>query len=128
MPQCAAGNFTAGGNVANQFDAIRIGSFRRINFLKRPFHAVERGSEREVANKAGLRIGVQGAYRRADLIVAVGCNVFHQEVDEACIALQDVKQLQRAIAGLRKLYCRFDGLRNRFDKTELRSDVVRQDA
>jgi len=71
---------------------------------------------------------MQGANGRAHLIIAVACDVFHKKVDEACIALQNVEQLQCAIAGLRQLYGRFDGLRNRFDKTELPSDVVWQDA
>ena len=38
---------------------------------------------------------------RAHLIVRIRADVFHQKVDEARIALQNAKNLQRPIGGLR---------------------------
>lgn len=128
MTQNPSCNFAAGGHVADQFDAARIRRRRRIYFLECTLHAIERRSQRDVTKQAGLAVGVNSANSRSHLIVAVRLDVFHQEVDKPRVALEDVKQLQCAVAYLRQFHGWFYGFRKGLDETELRSDIVWQNA
>ena len=75
--------------------------------------------------QASSAIVVNGAYGRADLIVRIRRDIFHQKVDPARIALQDAEDLQSAVTDVDfGRFRRFDGLR----VTEMRRDVFRQDA
>ncbi len=51
MAQSAAGGFPTGRNVADEFDAIGVGRFGRIQFLIRAFDAIDDGREGDVAIK-----------------------------------------------------------------------------
>ena len=78
-----------------------------------------------MTGQAGLAVAMNGAYRGADLVVGIRCNIFHQEVDPARIALQDAEYLERAVTYIDLgRFGRFHGLRI----AEMGCDVFRQDA
>ena len=69
---------------------------------------------------------MKAANRCADLVVSIAGDVFHQEINDARIALQDMQNLQGAIA---YFYLRLFRYRNRglaLCVTELLSDIFRQ--
>ena len=92
MAEDAAGRI--GRHVADEFDDVRIVG-RRLG--EGAFHAVDDGRERDVAAERVAALVVEFADGGADLIVGVGGDVLHQEVDEARVALQDAEDLQRAV-------------------------------
>ncbi len=60
-----------------------------------------------MANQNFARVLVNITRRRADLIVGIGGDVFHEEVEDAGLALQEPEKLKRAVS-------RFDLGRGRF--------------
>ena len=64
------------------------------------FHAVDHRLQGDVAGDGIAALVVQFADGGADLVVGVGGDVFHQEVHQARIALQDAEHLQGAVGGL----------------------------
>ena len=125
MAQRTAGHLAARRDIADQLDAARVGRLRGIYSLICPFDPVDHGRERHVPGQAGSAIVVNGAHRRADLIVRIGRDVFHQKIDPARIALQNANDLQSAVTDVDfGQFRRFDGLR----VTEMRGDVFGQDA
>jgi hypothetical protein len=81
MTQRSSGDFAAGWNIADEFDAIRIRGFGGIQFLIGAFHAVDNRRKRHMPVQRGAAIGVDAADRGAHLIVSVSLNIFHQEID-----------------------------------------------
>ena len=63
------------------------------------FDAVDHRLERDIAGHGIAALVVQFADGGADLVVGIAGDVFHQEVDQAGIALQDAEKLQGAVGG-----------------------------
>ena len=79
------------------------------------FHAIDHRRQGHVAGQRLAALVVQAAHGRSHLVVGIGRDVFHDEVDQARIALQDGENLQRAVGGADHGSCgrRRDGLRRR---------------
>ena len=73
----------------------------RRGLVKVPSTPSMTGCELDVAGQRFAGLIVQAADGGADLIVGVGGDVFHEEVDEARIALQDGEDLQGAVGRAR---------------------------
>src|ERR1700761_3806348 len=123
MPERATGNFTAGWNVANQLDAIRVGGFGRIEFLIGPFDTVDDGNQGDVTHEARLAVSMNAPHGGTNLVIGVRGDIFHEKVNPAGITLQDMQDLQCAVAYVD--FRRFRGLYG-FGVAEMRRDVCRQ--
>src|SRR6185437_14351137 len=93
MAKRAARYLPARGYVADQLNAIRIGSFRTVQLLISALDAIDYGSERKMPVETGTAIGMKAADRRADLIVGVIFDIFHQEIDQARVPLENMQDL-----------------------------------
>lgn len=71
---------------------------------------------------------MEAANGRSDLIVGISGDVFHEEIDQARIALKDLQDLKRAITGLDfwLLYRRRNGNRLSFREAKVSSYILRQ--
>ncbi len=92
----AAGDFAVGGDVAEELDGGGVGG---VELGEGAFDGVDDGGEFEVAEEGFAGLAVEIADGGADLIVGVGGDVFHKEVDEAGVALEDAEDLERAVGG-----------------------------
>ena len=85
------------GTLPMNLTTIGVGGRR---FGEGAFDAIDHGLERDVAGEGIAALVVQLADGGADLVVGVGGDVFHEEVHQAGIALQDSEDLQGAVRGL----------------------------
>lgn len=123
MAQRSSGDLAGSRDISDQLDAIRVGGLCGIELLISAFHSINNGGESDVACEAGFGIVMDGADRGADLIVRVGGDVFHKEVDPTRISLQDLKYLQGAITDVD--LGRF-GSFHRLGVAEMRRDIFGQ--
>jgi len=126
MPKGAARHLAGSWNVAEEFDPVRIGRFRRIEFLKRSLDRVEHRLERNMTSKAGPAVRMQVPNGCTHLIIGEPGDVLHQEIDDSRIALKDAEKLESAITRLGDL----DRRRHRFRLfvAELERNVFRKRA
>jgi hypothetical protein len=96
MAENALRCLAVGRDIAEQLDG---GGVTGGNAGGRPFDAVDYGAESDVLGERLLALIVQITHRGSDLVVGVGGDVFHKEVDEARIALEERKDLDRAVGG-----------------------------
>ena len=99
MAEGSAGRPSACRDVAYELDPRRVGSFRSVELLRRAFDAIDDRDERDMTAEAVAAIAVHAADGCADLIVGIGADVFHEEIDQARIALEDLQDLQGSVAG-----------------------------
>jgi hypothetical protein len=66
---------------------------------------------------------MDGTDSGSDLVIGVSGEIFHEEVDQTSVALQDAQELERSVGGLELEDGLGDRLRFIFDKTEFLSDV-----
>src|SRR2546423_11849304 len=95
MTESAAG-CAGGGDIAEELDD---GGIARRGLGEGAFNAVDDGREGNIADEGIVRGGLHGADGGADLLVVVGGDVLHQEVDDAGVALQDAEDLQGPVGG-----------------------------
>src|ERR1022692_2457369 len=62
--------------------------------MARPWGSSVQPAEAEIAGEGVTRLVVQAAHGGADLIVVKRGDVFHEEVEEARVALEDGEELQ----------------------------------
>ena len=67
--------------------------------VKRSFHAVDHRGQAQITIQRIAALIVQVPNGGADLIVRISGDVLHQEIDQAGVALQDAKNLQRSVGG-----------------------------
>ncbi len=96
VPQRAAGG-RLGRHVADELHHVGI---VRGRLGEGAFHAIDHRLQGDVAGDGIAALVVQFAHGRADLVVGVAGDVFHQEVHQARIALQDAEHLQGAVGSL----------------------------
>lgn len=81
-----------GRDVADEFDGGGVGgSGAGVSALD----AIDDGLQAEIAGERIAGLVVEAAHGCADLVVVEGGDVFHEEVEEAGIALEDGEELQR---------------------------------
>src|ERR1039457_3037619 len=95
VPEGSAGR-RFGRNVAHEFHQVRVLPGR---LGVRALHAVDDRGQRDVAGDGIAALIVKLAHRGADLVVGVGGDVLHQEVDQAGVTLQNAQNLERAVRG-----------------------------
>jgi putative phosphoribosyl transferase len=110
------------GHVAEQFYHSGVIG---LDLRERALHAVNHGGEPQITPERFAALIVQIAHGRAHLVVRIGGNIFHQEIDEARVPLQDPQNLQGAVGrfGLWRGGRFRGGWRFRLGETERLGDV-----
>ena len=99
VPESAArGRF--GRHVADELDRRWDRCDGRLG--ESALHAIDHRLQGDVARDRIAALVVEFAHRRADLVVGVGGDILHQEIDQARIALHDAENLQGAVGGPRR--------------------------
>ena len=111
MPQRAALHLSVSGNISEQLDrgCVLGQRSRRFQLRESAFHSVDHRLQADITLQRLSAMRMNVAHCSADLFVRVTGDVFHQEIDQPRIALQDSKHLKRAIGRQED----FDGRRRR---------------
>src|SRR5580704_6146106 len=118
----------SGGDVSEKFDGRRVARWR---FGKGSLDTVNHRREGDITDECVARTALHGADGRADLFVLIRRNIFHQEIHDTRIALQDAQNLQSAVRRLedRRWGCgRFWGLCRFRRQSKLRNQLRAQRA
>jgi len=96
MAESATFGLAGSRHVTDEFDERGVAGGRGDGAA---FDGVNEGLRGEVAGQDFAGFGVDVAGGCADLLVGVGGDIFHEEIEDAPISLEDAEELERAIFG-----------------------------